>query len=167
MKRNLNFLASAIAMLLLATAFMGCRDKCKRVTCVNGTCVDGTCNCDSGYFQEDCGSVINVGFVGTWTSTEACTAGSDGGSVAVAASGASKTEVSLVGLWDFVDDTIRATVGPNGLDVSIARQAVGTVEVAGEGLANAAQDELNLTYRVYNAGQTVAFDVCTAALTKN
>ncbi|MEY3442935.1 MAG: hypothetical protein RLZZ519_1216 [Bacteroidota bacterium] len=159
--------AAAIAMIFVSASIYGCGDKCKRVTCVNGACVDGTCNCDAGYFHDDCGTVINAAFVGSWTNTEECTAGSDGSTVGMSPFGVSKTELNLVGIWDFVADTVVATIAANGLDVSISRQLKAGVEVSGEGLANAAQDELTLTYRVYYPGQSNPFDVCTAVLAKN
>lgn len=83
------------------------------------------------------------------------------------AAGDSKTDLHIVGLWELNSDSVLATVGANGLDISINRQAVGGVEIDGEGLANADQNEVNLTYRVYNIGQSSPFDVCTAVLAHN
>jgi hypothetical protein len=168
MKRKALQPKMAICLILIMTiAFAGCRDKCKRITCLNGTCVEGICNCSTGYFHEDCAAVINAAFPGTWVNTEECTAGSDGYSIAMTAAGDSKTDLHIVGLWELNSDSVLATVGANGLDISINRQAVGGVEIDGEGLANADQNEVNLTYRVYNIGQSSPFDVCTAVLAHN
>jgi hypothetical protein len=164
---KLHSFAGICLLLMMTFAFAGCRDKCKRITCVNGTCAEGICNCSTGYFHEDCAAVINAAFPGTWTNSEECTAGSDGYSISMLTAGSSKTDLQLVGIWELNADTVLASVDANGLDISIGRQSVGGVEIAGEGLANADQDELTLTYRVYNLGQSNPFDVCTAVLSKN
>lgn len=155
-------------LILVSLGFAGCRrDKCKRVTCVNGQCVDGTCNCETGYFTGDCSAVINAGYEGDWTNLEECTAGSDNYTFRIQPSADNKTEIGLIGLWELQSDTIMAVVAASGLDIAIARQAKGNVEIAGDGLANDAQDEITLTYRVYNPGQSQPFDRCTAVLSKN
>lgn len=154
-------------ILLLTPVGWGCRDKCKRTVCVNGTCMDGVCQCSTGYFHEDCNTIINVGYSGTWSLTEDCTAGTDLYTVGISPVAGSKTTLTLVGLWEQADDTVTAEVAANGMDITVTRQALGSVEVAAEGQANHEQDEITLSYRIYGTGQSQPFDQCTAALQKN
>jgi hypothetical protein len=157
-----------VILMAMTFACMGCnRDKCKHVICVNGECIDGTCNCSTGYFGTDCNTVVNAGFAGGWAGTEECIAGSDEYQVSMAAEGSSLTNLTMVGFWGIEDDTVIAVVGDNGLDMTIARQRLRNVDVEGEGLANDRQDEVNLTFRVYNLGQSQPFDQCTATLLKD
>jgi hypothetical protein len=158
------FLAS---MLLLIGLGASCkRDKCKHVTCVNGTCVDGTCQCSTGYFREDCNSIVNVGYDGTWSLDEKCTAGADNYPVAVAAVPGSLTQIWLAGLWEQAD-TVIADFGADGFSLTLARQPLSNVELSGTGTINANRDEIELEYQVYFPGSLQAFDVCTATISKN
>jgi hypothetical protein len=164
--RPLSVISILLFTFMVALAFMGCRDKCKRTVCVNGTCVEGVCNCNTGYFKEDCNTVINAGYNGIWSLTEECLAGSDLYDVVIRPATGSLTELFVVGLWEQAGDTVSAAVSSSGKDITIERQAIGNVEISAEGLANDNQDEITLTYEVYNPGQSQPFDVCTATLEK-
>jgi hypothetical protein len=168
MHRHFPSIFTAMVLILFtATFFMGCGDKCKRVVCVNGTCEDGICNCNTGYFKEDCNSIINAGFDGTWELTEECTAGSDYYSVSVRPAAGSKTALDMVGIFEQSDDTLVAEVGTDGMEITVPRQSLGIYEVSATGQANEDQAEITLEYQVFQPGQSQSFDQCTATLTKN
>lgn len=157
----------ALGLIISLFCSLSCkRDKCKRIDCLNGNCLDGVCNCAEGYFQDDCGSVINAGFDATWNLEETCTAGSDNYPVTVAAVANSKTQLQMSGLWE-QSAYVVVNIEANGLNLSVSRQPIGSTEVIAIGTINGARDEITLSYQVYNQGATQAFDVCSATLTKN
>ena len=157
-----------LLLLALTTAvFSGCkRDKCKRVVCMNGACVDGTCECTAGWMGTDCGTMIKDQYIGSYTATEECRAGSDHYPVTIAADGASLTTVRLIGFWGVTGDTIVADLGADGLQGTIARQPLGNYEVDGSWISNDLHDEINVTFFVVEQG-SIPLDQCTATFTKD
>jgi hypothetical protein len=145
----------------------GCRDKCKKVSCVHGTCADGTCVCEAGYFGQDCNTVINAGFSGNYALTENCIAGTDNYAVKFVPKNGSLKDIYLIGLWEQSMDTLVAVGNETGLSFEIARQALGNYEVMGEGTSNADYSNVDLAYRIYATGSSSSLDECTATLIKN
>lgn len=55
----------ALLVYFSLSSFM-CRDRCKKIICVNGDCVDGTCNCIKGFTGLKCDTLSQSFFIGSF-----------------------------------------------------------------------------------------------------
>lgn len=158
--------ALILAPLLFSLVFLGCRDKCKKLDCgVNGSCVEGECLCTSGYEGGLCETTVTAKFDKTYDLEESCTAGSDYYDVKMLPDAENPSNLMLIGLWEKSQDTVFATVSDDGRTITIERQPLDNVEVSGTGTAlDGFGIDVEITYQVHYAGQSWAFDNCTATL---
>lgn len=152
---------------LSMVAATGCRDKCKRVDCIEGTCVDGTCECNEGYFGALCNQTLNENYNGAFALTENCTAGADLYDVSIQPSPDNNLDILITGLWEQVNAVVRAQVGADGYSFVIQRKLIAiNREITGDATVNEAFDEISLNYQIYETGASQPFEQCTAALVK-
>ncbi|MEM6271589.1 MAG: hypothetical protein AAF998_19285 [Bacteroidota bacterium] len=157
---NRHFFAVAFVLLCyVSTAISSC-DACRSVDCVNGSCDRGDCICTAGYEGAVCDIPVNAKFVGTFTTEEACTAGSDDYEIQVQVIEGSNTGLRFIGLWDQPRDTIEVQIADDGFSFTITRQAYAGKEIEGAGEIGSSLESGNLNYRVYEPGAANAFDTC-------
>jgi hypothetical protein len=170
MRKAFNFnplLALAIA---LTTVFSACNDPCKDITCQNGDCADGECVCDPGYSGTDCGTAINSRFEGVYVLNENCVVGQNVTpyNVTLSPDNAGPSDFTILGLWQAPQNLVTAVIDDNGTSFTIARQAIMTgYEVeASVGTISSDANTVNLTYTIYETGDTAVADQCTATMQK-
>lgn len=157
-------------LLVLSCLVAACNDPCKDVNCVNGSCSDGECVCADGYSGTDCATAINSRFEGTYTLTENCLVNGNVTpyNVTLMPKSTGPSDFTLLGLWQASQNLVTAVIDDNGTSFSIARQAIMTgYEVeASVGSISADGKTVNLTYTIYQTGQTDVADQCTATMQK-
>jgi|NOAtaT_7_FD_contig_61_3233686_length_741_multi_1_in_0_out_0_2 hypothetical protein len=160
----------AVLMLLVSGLFLieGCSGPCKDVSCLNGGTCDGEtgdCQCASGYEGADCGTAINAKFVGTWNVTEACVNSdtlNQSYQLIVAPISGYPDSLTLTGIWNFPNYTIRAKVGLDGLSIGFSRQEMSFVDAFESVNGQISMDNatLNITYNWYALGSSTPTRVC-------
>jgi hypothetical protein len=163
---NFNYLILAFAFLLALNA---CNDACQDVQCVNGTCSDGECTCATGYSGPDCASAINSRFEGEFALTQNCLIpGNTTDTVTLAPKSSGPRDFTILGLWGAPQNLITANIDGNGTSFVVERQAIvtGYEVLALVGTISSDGNTVNLTYSIYETGDTVAMDQCTATMQK-
>lgn len=155
-----------LAIFFFVIAAFGCRDKCKRLECVNGSCVEGECACTSGFEGSLCESTVSEKFDASYTVDEDCTAGFDNYELTMVPNPGVPTEIRITGLWE-KNDTITGTIDDTGLIITIERQALDNVEVTATATSDDSGNTIELDYQIYNNGAGSPFDVCSATLDRN
>ena len=164
-KATSTFFVLAFSLCLMLN--FGCRDKCKRVDCVEGTCVDGTCECNEGYFGELCNQVLNANYNNAFALTENCTAGADLYDVTIQASSTNKSEIQITGLWEQSNSMVTAQIASDGYAFSISRQSIANNrDIVGNATVNNDFDEITLDYDIYVTSASQPFEQCSATLVK-
>lgn len=145
-------------------------DACQ-FTCQNGTCQNGNCVCATGYEGSNCTTPWNAKFSGTFSMNESCTNSGQAGpyGVALAAITNSPTEFNMTGLWESPASTIIATIGGSGQTFTAARQSLSgssfDIEVT-SGTISANGSTINISYTMYQSGNSFVIDQCSGTLTK-
>lgn len=155
-----------LALILILLTSFGCRDKCKRLDCVNGECVEGVCVCESGYEGGLCESLANEKFDAIYTVEEECTGGSDEYEITMTPNATEPSELKITGIWE-KNDTIIGVLDNTGLIIEIERQTLDNVEVTATATSDAFGNTIQLDYQIYNTGAGSPFDNCSASLDKN
>lgn len=164
-----------ISALLLFVAFSvsflcSCNDPCKDIVCVNGACSDGECVCSSGYSGANCSTAINSRFSGVFLLSESCLIAGNVTpyNVTLAPKTTGPSDFTILGLWQASQNLVTATIASNGTSFTIERQAIMTgydIE-ASVGTISSDGNTVNLTYSIYQTGQTTQEDQCTATMQK-
>ena len=115
--------------------FSSCADECKDVTCENGgTCNEGVCECAEGYEGDACETETRAKFLGNYTVSSSCAAGSSWNST-ITASGTGTLKILLGNFSHLVcnsgDIIVTATV--NGSNLTIDNQVVCSTNFSGTG----------------------------------
>lgn len=163
---NISFLAFALA---IVGTFASCSDNCQDVQCVNGTCNDGECECAAGYSGQDCGTALNSRFDGEFEVSENCLiTGGTPYNVTFSPKSSGPRDFTILGLWKSPQNIVTAVIDDNGTSFTIERQGIVTgYEVeASVGTISSDGNTVNLTYTVYESGDTVVADQCTATMQK-
>ena len=162
-----------ISLILLSLAWVSsmgaCSDACQDVQCVNGTCSDGECSCAAGYSGPDCASALNSRFDGDFALTQNCLIPGNGAdTVTLAAKSSGPRDFTILGLWGAPQNLVRAVIDENGTSFVLERQAIITgFEVeAFVGTISSDGNTVDLTYSIFETGDTVAMDQCTATMQK-
>lgn len=154
-------------MLLTSLFFVGCKDECKDVACVQGTCTDGTCTCSAGYEGTDCATALNAKFNGTYTATVNCNLSGPGShNVTVAPKSGTTDEVIFTGLYYANGSSVTAKLAANGTTFSIAKQDLGTSGYDLEttsGTITVSSKAITMAFKTYQS-DTVLLETCTASL---
>ena len=163
-------IAAFLLLGLSIVSFSACNDPCKDIECVNGTCSDGECVCSSGYSGPDCGTAINDRFEGVYALQENCLSDSNiaAYNVTLTPKEGTPDEFTILGLWQTQQNLVTAEIEENGTSFHIDRQGILTgYEVkALVGTISSDARTVNITYSIYQSGDSVVVDQCTASLSK-
>jgi hypothetical protein len=170
MQKVFNFNLLAVFFALLSSLLVACNDPCKDIECENGTCSNGECVCSTGYSGTNCGTAINSRFDGVFVLTENCIVGQNVPpyNVTLAPKTTGPSDFTILGLWQAPQNLVTAVIDDNGTSFTIERQAIMTgyeVEAA-VGTISSDANTVNLTYTIYETGDTAVVDQCTATLQK-
>lgn len=99
--RNIAFAAIMTIGAFSAVTYTSCnKDECKGVECANGgTCINGTCSCPTGYEGALCDVLSRDKFIGTYTGSETCDAGTDNYTITISAN-SDKIKLTLTNLYN-------------------------------------------------------------------
>lgn len=163
-------LAASLLFVFSFVFFASCNDPCKDIVCVNGTCSDGECVCSSGYSGPDCGTAINDRFEGVYALLENCLSDTNVTpyNVTLTPKEGTPDEFTILGLWQAPQNLVTAEIEDNGTSFHIDRQGILTgYEVqALVGTISSDARTVNITYSIYQSGDSVVVDQCTASLSK-
>jgi hypothetical protein len=168
MRKSLNFTFLLLAFAALIS-FQACNDACQDVQCVNGTCSDGECTCATGYSGPNCEAAINSRFDGVFALTQNCLIpGNATDTVTLAPKTSGPGDFTILGLWGAPQNLITALIDDNGTSFVVERQAIVTgYEVSAlVGTISSDGNTVNLTYSIYETGDSTAMDQCTATMQK-
>jgi hypothetical protein len=114
-----------------ATLYTSCnQDECKDVVCQNGgTCTEGKCTCVTGYEGANCETKSRDKFVGVYTGTEICSAGTDNYSMTLTAN----SDAIKLTMQNLYNDNITATCTMAAVDSFVFNGSQGAVTFTGSG----------------------------------
>jgi hypothetical protein len=138
-------------------------DNCE-VFCEMGTYADGTCGCDAGYEGETCSTEQREKFIGSWSYTSPCFAGTADASTISAVSD-NIMRVTLTNLTGYNDNTAYGVV--DGSTIMIPAQSVvdtdGDTWQVSSNTATMGADGFTITVTLMINGETT---VCEYSYTK-
>lgn len=133
-----------------AVLYTSCsKDECKDVVCQNGgTCSEGNCTCPTGYEGTNCETKSRDKFVGTYTGTEICSAGTDAYTITLAAN----SDAIKLTYTNLYNDNLTAVCTMAATDSFTFAGAQGAATFSGSGRLSG--NILTVRYTVTNASVT-------------